>query len=277
MFELLFTLLISNSYDNVRLDYELSVPTYFSQERPVLQGDAALVFDLESKDVLFAQEPLKTISIASLTKLMTALIILEDHDLAEVVKVDHTGYTLPVGGVTVPQGVEITIGELLHALLIKSSNDVAYILADYDAGSIEKFVAKMNERATELEMTGTNFDNPAGFDGSKNFSNANDLLKLSLLVWNFSEVKEIVNKKNYTVKSVDSRWQKNLVSTNLLLESSYPFVGLKTGTSPDASEAFIGVTNDEQPKLIIVLGSNNRFQDTKLLWELFASNRALKK
>ncbi len=277
MFELLFTLLISNSYDDDRLNYELSVPTYFSQERPVLQGDAALVFDLESNTVVFAEEPLKTISIASLTKLMTALIILENHDLSEVVKVDHTGYSLPVGGVTVPQGTEITVSELLHALLIKSSNDVAYILAHYDAGSIEGFVAKMNERAIDLGMTGTNFDNPAGFDGSKNFSNANDLLKLSLLVWNFSEVKEIVSKKNYTVKSVDNRWQKNLVTTNLLLESNYPFVGLKTGTSPDASEAFIGITNDTEPKLIIVLGSNNRFQDTKLLWELFASNRALKK
>lgn len=147
-----------------------------------LSASGAIVMDLDSGQVLFAQDADTARPMASLTKLMTALLIAEAHDLDEMVTVPSTigdvegtvAYLLP--------GERYSVGDLLSALLIASANDAAVTLARFHSGSSEAFVAEMNTRARILGLTHTSFHNPAGFDAPTQYSTPRELAWLATFV-----------------------------------------------------------------------------------------------
>jgi D-alanyl-D-alanine carboxypeptidase (penicillin-binding protein 5/6) len=234
--------------------------------RPLLQAEAGIVADLNSGQILYQKNGLEKYPIASLTKLMTALIIIQEHKLNEVVTVPQLATQVGGSSINLQNQEKITVLNLLKGLLIQSGNDAAVALAVHNSQSVDKFVEKMNLKANELNLQNTNFANPMGFDDPENYSTAQDLFTLAKAVYKYPTIQKIVNIKETTIYSTDKESSHLLQTTNLILDNYLNVGGLKTGTTSQAGGCFIGITkNEEHPKIAIVLGSNDRFLDTKVM------------
>ena len=159
-------------------------------------ASASVIYDTGSGTNLLEKDISTPKPIASLAKLMTALVIMESHKPNEVVTVGK----LPALGpedqkLGLVEGEEITVGELLKAILIYSANDAANALAIYDSGSVEDFSKKMNGKAKLWGMTNSNFDEPSGLS-SKNTSTPKDLIKLASVLSTNQTFKEITSTAN---------------------------------------------------------------------------------
>jgi D-alanyl-D-alanine carboxypeptidase len=234
--------------------------------RPLIRGDSALVADLNSDTVIFQKNGIKRQSIASLTKLMTAYIIIQEHKLNEIVTITELAANTSGSSIGLQINEQQTVENLLKGLLIQSGNDAAVALAIYNSGTVDQFVQKMNHYSSTLNLQNTKFQNPMGFDDQDNYSTAQDLYTLAKEVYSFQEIQEIVQIKSTTISSIDGTTSHRLDSTNLILDSYLQIGGLKTGTTAEAGGCFIGITiNTPNPHIAIILGSNDRFLDTKVM------------
>lgn len=236
---------------------------------PTLQASAYVVMDLRSGKILSEKKMSERRSIGSITKLMTALIILDENDLNDIVKVPASATKIEGSRIWLASGEKITIRDLLYGLLIHSGNDAAYTLATYNAGSVEAFVAKMNEKAKKLGLEHTHFSNPAGFDGPENYSTAEDISLLGSFAYRSNFIRHAVSISKITILSVNQQFKHELQSTNVLLERDSRFKGLKTGHTLEAGYSFVGVAtipHNNASLLTVVLDSPDRFKEsTKLL------------
>jgi D-alanyl-D-alanine carboxypeptidase len=158
------------------------------------------------------------------------------------------------------QGEELTVRDLLHGLLLVSGNDAAMALADYVGGSVDDFVADMNDRAASLGMVNTRFANPHGLDADLHYSSAADLLLLTREALNWAEFREIVAKAESTVAG------HYLVNTNQLLGTYEGSEGVKTGTTDLAGECLVALVSRNGTRLVlVVLGSDDRYSDARAL------------
>ncbi len=233
-----------------------------------ISAESMLIFDIENNTELASNNPDQMRAMASLTKLMTALIILENHSLDEVVLINNNYAETEGSKAWFFKNEEITVENLLKALLIHSANDSALILAVYDAGSVDKFVQKMNIRAKNLGLKNTQFKNPHGLDAVGHYSSAHDLAFLSsfLLREKNSFFRRVVNTSQETIYSTDKSIIHKLDTTNDLLLENLSVYGVKTGTTDNAGQCLISLIKRRQKEyLIIVLGSEDRYLDTKLL------------
>lgn len=244
---------------------EFKTIDYLPSTRPYVTAEASLVYDIDDNIILHQKNQNLKLPIASLTKLMTAILILEQHQLTEKVKVSSIIQNIQPSKMNLKQNEVLTVEDLLAGLIIESANDAAFVLAEYNSGEISKFVEKMNLKAKKLGLKNTKFNNPAGFDNDDNYSTVIDLLRLSKEVINKSELVKLASQKDKTTKSISGE-QHLLNSTNNLLNSSFNVSGLKTGTTINAGQCLITVSQTDGKKLLtIVLNSKNRFNDSKIL------------
>ena len=146
-----------------------------------ITADVYLSYDYEYKKVMYAKNIDENIAPASITKLMTALLLYENFPLNYEFITSYPSNYVPTGKVAnIPEGLRVTTEELLELLLVYSANDAAYIVANSVFPNYEKFIIEMNNRSNELSMFSTNFVNPDGLDEENHVSTANDLLKLSI-------------------------------------------------------------------------------------------------
>lgn len=275
MLEIILSLVVSFLFHNNQPDnitQPLTKVEFTSSERPYISSKSYLLYDQKSQSVLTSSEPNKKLPIASLTKLVTAHIITQENDLQETITVPLEA--TQVGGSTMRlrAGERITIENLMKGLLINSANDAAITLAIHNSGSTEKFVQKMNQYANTLNMNNSHFANPMGYDSPKNYSTANDLLTLTLATIKNPTIQEFSSIKSTTVTSSDGTIKHTLKNTNKELENFQQINGLKTGTTNTAGQCLITTTNTETPQISIIIGSSNRFQDTKTMLDWAKNN-----
>jgi len=234
-------------------------------------AEAAIVYDTKSGTKLLEKSADIPRPIASIAKLMTALVIMESHKPNEVVTIGE----LPALGpedqkLNLTKGEEITVGELLKAILIYSANDAANALAIYDSGSIDKFAEKMNEKAKLWDMNNSSFYEPSGLS-SKNTSTPNDLVKLAGVLSNNDTFKKITSKASAKITNQDGKTY-NLTTTNKILGSG-GVVGMKTGYTLEAGQCLItSVERNGQRIITVVLNSPDRFQESKNMIEWAFNN-----
>jgi len=240
-------------------------PELTSSTTPILAAHSALAIDLTSGQIIYTQNSSDQVQIASLTKIMTALIILQETPLADIATVPYEATQIGGSSMHLQNEEEISVSELLHGLLIQSGNDAAITLAIHNSGSVEAFVEKMNQKAQDFNLQNTSFQNPMGFDHTYNYSSAQDLSLLAQELYKSKTAKEIVSNKNYLAKSSNEQIVHDLKNTNQLLNTYTDIIGLKTGRTDLAGECFIGITNSNHPTLTVILGSTKRFQDTEVL------------
>jgi serine-type D-Ala-D-Ala carboxypeptidase (penicillin-binding protein 5/6) len=253
--------------------YSLSVSAYpekqSNQLMPVIKAKAVLSLDLDTGNLLYSQNAQTRLPMASLTKLMTILIVLEENSFDEIVTVDPEAVKMEPAKIYLVNNEKITVEALLKASLIRSANDAAVALAIHNGGSTEKFVEKMNKKAQELGMHNTKFANPMGFDDPEQYTTADDLAILARKVYQKPFVKQYAAIKETEVANTDGTLKHQLLSTNELFDSYLQVLGLKTGTTDLAGQCLISIVSNQQGHRImnILLNSPSRFNESKILSE----------
>ncbi|MDH5596688.1 MAG: D-alanyl-D-alanine carboxypeptidase [Candidatus Peregrinibacteria bacterium] len=232
---------------------------------PDIGAKAAILMDYDTGLVLYKKNSDEQMAMASLTKIMTAIIILENHALDEVVTVGSNFSGIEGVKIWIRQYEQLYVEDLLKALLIRSAGDAAMALAEYHSGSVEAFVEEMNERARTLNLTDTHFENPIGLDADDHYSTAFDLAILSKHALHMSAFRSIVGMEEARIESVDRKIDHYFKTTNKLLGSYLNILGVKTGTTYAAGESLINLARNEAGREVIavLLNSPDRFQENK--------------
>jgi D-alanyl-D-alanine carboxypeptidase (penicillin-binding protein 5/6) len=205
---------------------------------PATTGDAVLVMDLRTGEVMHAEHAGGPRPIASATKLMTALLTLERTELDDVFPAARYAASPVESKINLMPGERMTVRDLLTALLLESANDAAVTLAEGVAGSREAFVREMNRRAVELGLNDTSYANPIGFDDPDNHSSARDLARLARKLLANREFARIVDLPMATLTS--GARTRTIDNRNVLVQR-YPFVsGVKTGHTLGAGYVLVG-------------------------------------
>jgi D-alanyl-D-alanine carboxypeptidase (penicillin-binding protein 5/6) len=237
-----------------------------AQQPAQLSASAYLLYDVGADRTLFAQASTLPLPPASLTKLMTALLILEQTVLTTTVTIQR-GDLIGDASMGLVAGERLTVEQLLWGLLIPSGNDAALALARHSGGTVDNFVTRMNERAQQLGLTESHFANPHGLDAPNHLSSAADLLRLTQKLWGYPRFRQIVATAETTVNG------HLLQNTNELLTTFPGANGVKTGTTDRAGQCLVAsIVRDGRQLLIVLLGSQDRYADIRMLYSHYEQN-----
>jgi serine-type D-Ala-D-Ala carboxypeptidase (penicillin-binding protein 5/6) len=239
-----------------------------SQTNPAwVTARGVAIYDLQSWTLLYGKNETAELLPASTTKIMTALVALEIFDPQELVTITRADRTVGQTASLVP-GEQFSVEDLLYALLLNSGNDAALNLAAHDPQGYADFVERMNARAAAMGLTHTRFANVSGLESPFHYSSAQDLAMITKVALENRFFRTIVATPSHTITSRSTRTTKRLVNLNQLLTSVEGVKGVKTGTTPQAGQCLITlVERDGHEVLIVVLGSQDRYQETTELIE----------
>lgn len=238
---------------------------------PAVTARGVIVIDADSKTILYEKNPDLKLLPASTAKIMTALIALENYSLNEVITIDSFN-TEPVT-MGLQTGEKITVENLLYGLLVGSANDAALVLARHWPTGEAGFIAAMNLKAKALHLLNTQFTNPVGFDNFGQYTTVHDLSLLTAEALQSAVFKRLVSTVSITVTDVDHTISHELTSLNLLLGQISGLSGVKTGFTQLAGECLITFVQRQNHRIItVVLGSNDRFGDTRQLIDWVFAN-----
>jgi len=237
---------------------------------------AAIITDLNSDRILYAKNADAELPMASLTKIMTALVALDKFtgQLNTVVTVPAEALTVTGSKMFLYANERLTVLGLLKGTLIESANDAAMALAYTTGGDLKQFVALMNQKAQDLGLGQTHFTNPVGLDEDQHYSTARDLAELTRVALENQTFAEIVATPKATVRDISGKFVHSLTTTNKLLGQYQNVIGVKTGTTEEAGESLVAsaVGDSGQKVIAVLLDSPSRFQEGKnaLDWALKA-------
>ncbi len=204
--------------------------------QPSVAARAAFLFDADTGLILYSKDASEKLPQASCTKIMTALIALERLPLDQMITVGADAHALvnpDSSYMGLSTGEKLTLRDLLYGLVLPSGNDAAVAIADGVAGSVPAFVALMNQRAQQLGLTNTHFENPHGLDAPGHYTSAHDLAVLAAVALRNPTFRQLVSTRRYSIPATSEHKAYQLVSGNDLLAgalSPYPgAVGVKPG------------------------------------------------
>jgi len=284
IFSLIFSILIINNIkvfaddgaDNVDIAEVEEVIATASEvaDEPKINSRYAIVLDRESKSILYGKnERIKT-KMASTTKIMTSLIVIENTNLNNVVEI--SGKAAGIGGsrLKLNKGDKITVRDLLYGLMLRSGNDAAVALAEYVGGSIEGFAMLMNKKAMELGLKNTNFVTPHGLDSDEHYTTTYELALLTDYALKNETFAKIVNTEicNITING----YSRTISNTNELLGNLNGVYGVKTGFTNGAGRCLVtSIKRGELDVICIVLGADTKkirtTDSVKLIEYIFAN------
>ena len=238
---------------------------------PAVTARGVIVIDADSKAILYQKNPDLKLLPASITKIMTALVALENYDLTDEVTIDLIN-TEPIN-MKLKIGEKITVENLLYGLLVGSANDAALALAQNFPTGEAGFIAAMNLKADNLHLHNTQFTNPIGFDNFSQYTTVHDLSLLTAAAMQSDVFKRLVSTISITVADVDHTVWHELTNLNLLLGRIPGLSGVKTGFTQLAGECLVTFIQRQNHRIItVVLGSNDRFGDTRQLIDWVFAN-----
>lgn len=269
------------------------------EELPDIASPSALLMDYSSGKILYEKNINEKRYPASLTKIMTAIIVLENCELSDIATVSYDAVmSLSSGYVTanLQIGEELTVEQLLYVLMVGSSNDAAIVLAEHVSGSVEKFADLMNEKAKELGCTSTNFVNPNGAHDENHYSTAYDLALMARYAMKNETFRTLVSTTSYTLPTTNKYDREDRIfrTTNSLLHldtsdraDNYYYqyaTGIKTGFTTPAGNCLIASANKNNLELITVVlgasqtkdGLSQRYLDTLSLFDYGYNTYTLK-
>lgn len=242
-----------------------------------VNAKAALMIEKNTGKIIYEDSAKEKKYPASVTKILTAILVLENCELDDVATVSEKSISnIPSGYVIAPlfAGEKMSIEDLLYALMLKSANDAAYVLAEHVGGSVEGFSDMMNKKAKELGCENTHFVNPNGIHNEEHYTTAYDLYLISKYAMQNEKFAKIVSTYQYTLSATNKYPNKDRVmqSTNYFLNPKSKFYnenvkGIKTGTTLEAGNCLITeITKDGFDYITVVLGaetSESKFSETQ--------------
>lgn len=261
-------------------------------DAPEISSGAAVLIDNKTNRVLYDKNANERMFPASTTKIMTAILVLENCDLDETVTASYDALmSIPEGYVTAEiQGEEqFTVEQLLEMLLVHSANDSANVLAEYVGGSIESFISMMNTKVNELGLTNTHFTNPYGLQEDNHYTTAYDLAEIMQYCIQNDDFRRIAGSVSCSIPATNKSGVRSYTSTNQLILPdspnyySYVTVG-KTGFTTEAGRCLVSCAyrNDIELTCVILGGTlspdgiSSRFTDSITLYEYGFNHFSLK-
>lgn len=249
--------------------YPIEVTNF--KKAPEISAKSAVVIDVKSGITLFGKDPRIRLLPASTTKLMTALVALERCDPDQPITVRYVEKEPTSMGIET--GDVVSVRSLLYGLLVASGNDAAFALADSCAPSTGEFVRRMNGKARELNLKNTHFTNPAGFDDPAGYTTSYDLAYLARVAVANPLISKIVSTKSTVVTTVSQNKTYYLENINKLLGDVEGLSGIKTGQTEGSLEVLVTqTTRNDHTIITVVLGSEDRFEDSRNLIEWAFTN-----
>ncbi len=245
--ERLFTILIVSA-----LIFSLFTVFVYSEHNPSLKFSArsAALYDTKNNQFIFTKNENARLSMASTTKIMTAMVVIDNADLDKTVVVDDRAVGIEGSSIYLRSGEEITVKALLYALMLRSANDAAEALAYDICGSIEAFAELMNEKANDLGLADTNFKNPHGLDAENHYTTAHDLAIISAEALKNPTFKDIASTRKIEIESsIESRI---LVNHNKLLSLYDGCIGIKTGYTKKSGRSLVSAAQKGESILVCV-------------------------
>ena len=285
---LVFILLMCLIFSNI---------SFAVSEPPEISAQAAILIDSSSGEVFYDKASEQRMFPASTTKIMTAILTLENGNLNDVVTVPYSAISsIPAGySIAALQADEqLTVNQLLQVLMVHSANDAANVLAFYISGSIEEFANLMNQKASELGMANTHFTNPSGMQNENHYTTAHDLAILMKYCMENNTFRHLAGLKSCSIPATNKYQARSFTTTNNLLinnetnvanDSYYEYaIAGKTGFTSEAGNCLVSVSNKDGFELICVVlaaginanGSSSKFSDSKQLFEFGYANYGFK-
>ena len=271
----IFLIIFPNTYINISN----------ASEAPSIDLGSVYLMDNRTTKPLYKKDENIKMYPASTTKIMTAILTLENCDLNEVATASYNALSnIPEGYTTadIQIGEQLTIEQLLELLLVHSANDAANVLAEYVGGSIDSFVSMMNTKLNDLGLTNTHFTNAYGLHDDNHYSTAHDLAFLMKYCLQNETFRKISGQASCAIPATNMWGPRKYASTNELLIAGdeyyyqYVFSG-KTGFTSQAKHCLVTAAYNNGLELIcVVLGNDDRFNVTRSLYEYAFSNYELK-
>ncbi|MBQ4109732.1 MAG: D-alanyl-D-alanine carboxypeptidase [Clostridia bacterium] len=254
---------------------------YYALGQDSLTAECAILMDAHSGRVIYEKNSVQKHAIASITKIMTALVVFDEiykGNLTLDTIVTANGYEPEEGEVHIylAKGEQISVHDLLKAMFLPSANDACVALAEHIAGSKKGFVEMMNNKAIDLKLENTNFSNTNGLKSDNHYSTAHDVAVMARALLNYKEVYNYCSLWNDSIRGGTFQ----VTNTNLLLTRYDGMTGLKTGYTEEAGYCLAGTAERNGVSLIsVVLGaptSDARFADTKAILNYGFDNYEMK-
>lgn len=230
---------------------------------------SSILVDMDSGRIIYENNSHEVRSVASISKIMTAILAIESKKLDKTVKVSDVVLEAYGSGIYIKPGEKLTLQDLVYGLMLRSGNDAALMIAEYVSGSVPKFVEKMNQKAQEIGMKQTTFHNPSGLDEEDevgNFSTAYDMAILTSYAMKNKTYQKIVGTKKYTLKTNKNTYV--WYNKNKLLTNYENTTGGKTGFTKKARRTLVSTASKDQLNFVVVtLNDGNDFQDHENLHE----------
>lgn len=264
-------------------------PSYADSEVLNTYTPSCILMDANTGKILYEKNSNDVRFPASTTKIMTAILTVENCELSDIATVSHDAiFSVPVSysHASLREDEKLTIEQLLNVLLIPSANDAANVLAEHISGSVEEFAKLMNQKAKEIGCLNTNFVNPNGIHNEKHTSTAYDLALMGKYAMQFDTIRDIVTKTSYSLPKTNkySKEDRMFNTTNDLIiknnsnaKDNYYYsncIGIKTGYTTEAGSCIIaGAKKDDVELIVVVLGGeltkdgiSQRYLDCKNLF-----------
>ena len=226
-----------------------------------LNSKIGLIFDRNSKTILYEKNGLKQVPMASTTKIMTAIVVLENANLDDIVTISKKAAGTGGSRLGLKTNDKITVHDLLYGLMLKSGNDAAFALAEHVGGGIDGFAELMNKKASEMGLVNSHFVTPHGLDQEKHYTTAYELACMADYALNIPKFREIVGSKKYNI-TINAR-SSLIGNTNELLGNLYGVYGVKTGFTNGAGRCLVtACKRDDIDIITVVLSANTKKERT---------------
>jgi len=262
----------------ILLLFLLSGTTVFAEEPKVAAQGAALI-DARTGRLLWGKNEEEPMAMASTAKIMTAILVLENCDLDEIVTISRNAARQPEVHMDLKEGEQWKVGDLLSAMMLRSYNDAAVALAEYVSGSGEMFCAEMTEKAQGIGAKDTVFGSPNGLDShlsdAEHHSTAYDMAMIAAYALENETFCEIIAQPEISVSDLDGKHICHVTNADRFLKEYQGALGVKTGYTNKAGHCFVGAAEREDILLVsAVLGSGwgtagkeQKWKDTKTLMD----------
>jgi serine-type D-Ala-D-Ala carboxypeptidase (penicillin-binding protein 5/6) len=247
-----------------------SYPEILNSYQPYITASSAIILDDQSQVPLYEKNTNLRFSMASTTKIMTALVAMEYYKDDVILTIQND----KVEGAEVgfKKGEQFKFIDVLYGMMLPSGNDAAQAIADNYPGGEEAFVARMNEKASQLHLYSTHYADPTGLNDDGNYTTAKDLARLASVALRNDQLRQIASTKDSKITSIDGKVTYNLSNLNKLL-GYFGINGLKTGFTQGAGGVLVtSREEDGRTYIIVVIKSEDRFIDTLNLVSYMTGN-----
>lgn len=241
-------------------------------------SSSEIVMEVNSKRVLYEKNAQEKKYMASTTKILTAIIIIENCDLSKIVTVSSKTVGIEGSSIYLKAGERITVKDLLYGLMLRSGNDCAETLAVHCSGSIKDFANLMNEKAKEIGAINSNFVNPHGLHDDNHYTTAYDLALISCYAIKNPTFKEIVSTKSTKITFLESNYVRHIANKNKMLKEFDGATGIKTGFTKKAGRCLVSSCERDGLEIVsVVLNCPPMFEESKnILNNAFSSFKLYK-